>query len=1249
MSGVPFRSIQQGVPITSQFRNSMVVKRPYTSPCTSTIVGPPGPPGPRGVPGVDSALCDSCVTVSTTPGPGQFATITEAVFYIQNVDPGGPAAINNPWEVLVEIGEYVEPTTVVIPSYLSVTGRGIQLVIVSTDDSSTVFIMTSFSTLSGLEIIVGTKGITSLNPGIGIVIDNILISGSSSSHTGIELIQDNTAVSVSISTLDDVTINGCGKSMIIDGSTSVLPMRIGTRNLSILTAGPPIAATNGIHLLGKLVLASFTDILFTGNNPLSETAIRVTDGPTLLVTGETIFNWTTGILADNVVTPNTANIQVTGIKFDTVTTQISIQDAGVTGIASGNIVFENTDIDPGSSFRIVPYIQNLLTVGRSGAMFSSVAAALATVSSPSLTNTYSIQVGPGTFTEPQIVMQPFVTIVGSGKHETTLLLTNSSAVIGSGSSQLSTLTLSSQNPAITTLITHQGGFGVDSGLFIVNEIRFDDCDTVFSGDDTNGNMLVTFTNCNTTLEATWPNGFTTTGTNGNLCSTKISGFIGISSGATILTSWASNYFAKVSGPTGLLVIGDTNVQRVNAAVPGTFVEIDNGANALMIGCSVNRFDTGINIIAGGSAPIVNVFSSVFFSMATTSLVVSNTNAIGTVTISADVSQINIASELLMLNVAINDPNGALTQFHSIHLGPTTAETTQINSLLLHSAPVGLLEGGALSQNGVLTIDVDAGEGYLRTAGHNKFISWGADLGTVLGINDQTYFYVDSAGSVLTTTGIQPDIITNIVLGRVVTDGTDLLWIQNDFINSNELATRQETSSRDGLGGVFRFPLGITDPSVTTLSVTSGSYFYGSNDNLVTGANPITMNITLSDGSGGFKLNGAATTSVPELWDNAGAVTALTAGEFTLHYIYTAGGTDYSLQLGQSEQLTADAAIANPPVTLFGGSCVVIGAVVVEGGVGINSIINLTEAEGGTGGGGGAAPTDHNALTNLTVGDVHTQYLPLSGVRAMTGDFAMGSNDITTSGLVDGITVSAHEARHLTGGADPIPVATLVADGLMPVGDRVLMNGATDSATASTMVKRDVSSNAAFNAVELQSGAFHASLISGTLAADLTLTFPTAAGTADQYLVTTDAAGTLAFQGGYGFVYQTGANVINVSAAVIVPFNANGPVNSGSVTPDFANNRIITTAIGNYKVTVEGNLEANSNADLTSYIYFNSSPVAGAIKEMRPEGGTNFTPFSLVAYVSVTGTGLPIQLVFERVGGGTTSVDFTNCSMYVERL
>lgn len=46
---------------------------------------------------------------------------------------------------------------------------------------------------------------------------------------------------------------------------------------------------------------------------------------------------------------------------------------------------------------------------------------------------------------------------------------------------------------------------------------------------------------------------------------------------------------------------------------------------------------------------------------------------------------------------------------------------------------------------------------------------------------------------------------------------------------------------------------------------------------------------------------------------------------------------------------------------------------------------------------GNSHIDHNSLTNLTVGDPHTQYLPISGSRPMTGNLAMNTFWIGPSG------------------------------------------------------------------------------------------------------------------------------------------------------------------------------------------------------------------------------------------------------------
>lgn len=69
-------------------------------------------------------------------------------------------------------------------------------------------------------------------------------------------------------------------------------------------------------------------------------------------------------------------------------------------------------------------------------------------------------------------------------------------------------------------------------------------------------------------------------------------------------------------------------------------------------------------------------------------------------------------------------------------------------------------------------------------------------------------------------------------------------------------------------------------------------------------------------------------------------------------------------------------------------------------------------------GASGASGDHGALTGLGDDD-HTQYLLVSGTRAMTGGLDMGGNAITNVGNVDGVDVSAHASRHISAGADEI--------------------------------------------------------------------------------------------------------------------------------------------------------------------------------------------------------------------------------------
>lgn len=90
----------------------------------------------------------------------------------------------------------------------------------------------------------------------------------------------------------------------------------------------------------------------------------------------------------------------------------------------------------------------------------------------------------------------------------------------------------------------------------------------------------------------------------------------------------------------------------------------------------------------------------------------------------------------------------------------------------------------------------------------------------------------------------------------------------------------------------------------------------------------------------------------------------------------------------------------------------------EGWVVRNNTSDVFRLYDGTAWGAFEVNLDHGSLSGL-LDDDHTQYLLVSGARAMSGDLDMGTNNITNVNLVDGVDVSAHASRHVAGGADEI--------------------------------------------------------------------------------------------------------------------------------------------------------------------------------------------------------------------------------------
>ena len=223
----------------------------------------------------------------------------------------------------------------------------------------------------------------------------------------------------------------------------------------------------------------------------------------------------------------------------------------------------------------------------------------------------------------------------------------------------------------------------------------------------------------------------------------------------------------------------------------------------------------------------------------------------------------------------------------------------------------------------------------------------------------------------------------------------------------------------------------------TINVPSGSYYFsnwnftpsGGSDNLGL-VNPIMMDIFYKDAGTWIVTTAQHKVDVtPFKWnDLAGppALVNLVGTEHVRHALYVSGGQNvdgtfykekYFLVIGQVKYVDLVSARAGGIPTVPSGwstSTALVSSIICDD----SKIVEVRDerptlafkASGITG------ITTHGDLSGLNVASDHPQYLYVNGGNEMTGDLDMGANDIVFhtpgTGIVDGVTVSAHASRHL---------------------------------------------------------------------------------------------------------------------------------------------------------------------------------------------------------------------------------------------
>lgn len=326
---------------------------------------------------------------------------------------------------------------------------------------------------------------------------------------------------------------------------------------------------------------------------------------------------------------------------------------------------------------------------------------------------------------------------------------------------------------------------------------------------------------------------------------------------------------------------------------------------------------------------------------------------------------------------------------------STFSTVQHLQDIFHSS--GWVSGGSIIDDADGTITVAAGTGLIRDANGATetllYFDWAEEFGANVNLTDNAinYIYAEyNAGSprIFVDSSKRADTQTNVLLGTVFRIGTSLHRAESNKQEVGDHAANMvirltETTPFARVSGGS-----VDEVGTRNISVSLGIWWHGLTKFTTTAVNTSTggtFTYAYQDGSGGF-TEVASSTVIDNLQydDGSGVLAALSNNRYGVHWVYVEQDSEYVVVYGRDSYTIGDATAApvpaNVPPRFQENHGRLIGRVIIqESSATFELIESVFDADFDS-----SVPTDHNSLLNLPAGDVHTQYLPLTGVRAMTG-------------------------------------------------------------------------------------------------------------------------------------------------------------------------------------------------------------------------------------------------------------------------
>lgn len=485
----------------------------------------------------------------------------------------------------------------------------------------------------------------------------------------------------------------------------------------------------------------------------------------------------------------------------------------------------------------------------------------------------------------------------------------------------------------------------------------------------------------------------------------------------------------ISVQAGVLTLASSLLQVAGNTSTQTAILSDDGSRCECTGVTIESSQRALVVGSVGGPTQIDFIGGALRGNTTNVTIQSATGTVLLGSTPIDTDTRNIVPGGQLTGTLLSTTNGSNTAVGDQFLEfPVTGARLTIPDYYHYLSSTGIHTGGVVTETGGLGVSVSQGAGIIEQrvpAESVHQVVW-PTTPLVLPDNTTSFVFYDGATDVVTF-GAAPPGTFGILFATVVTSGGAVQFNHNTSWTGETaweswvqyLIAVRKIRVANGL-------IVTQGSTVRNLDISNGVWYRAMTELTYPGGADVTW--TYFFGTNGVGQVPGQTLLDITNFDSAGVLTPMTPGFFRQDVVVITSDGRISVLYGMSEWATSPLA-QSAPSTPFPSFITETGAalahVIVEQGVGIDTIIDVRPLDGASGNGSVTGVTSHSALSDLLADD-HPQYLRTDGSRVMTGDLQGGGNEALGFTMYNGVVVETHAIRHAPGGIDALALGSPVS-------------------------------------------------------------------------------------------------------------------------------------------------------------------------------------------------------------------------------